>query len=180
MRWIPWARARLREAQGRPADVAEAVACLEDDDNAGRPMRALAWRALLARSLARAAATADAAPPPWPPTTWPGRAAGTARARSVWRSAPSALAGPSAERVAALEEAVDTLAGSSLRTEEARARADLGVALLRSGQRRDGRAQLDAAVELAVACGARGVAPSRRRPSWRWRARPPSGWRSTS
>ena len=53
---------------------------------------------------------------------------------------------------------MDTLAASSLRTEEARARADLGVALLRSGQRRDGRAQLDAAVEVAVACGARAVA----------------------
>ena len=51
-----------------------------------------------------------------------------------------------------------TLESSSLRTEEARARAELGVALLRQGRRRDGRAQLDAAVEVAVACGARGVA----------------------
>ncbi|HYI35313.1 MAG TPA: AAA family ATPase [Thermoleophilaceae bacterium] len=155
MRWIPWARARLREAQGRPADAAEAVACLEDDDRAGRPMRALAWRALLARSLARGqgdrAATLAAEHLAWARSWARPCALGVAQRAG-------ALAGPSTERVAALEEAVATLAASSLHTEEARARADLGVALLRSGQRRDGRAQLDAAVEVAVACGARGVA----------------------
>ena len=156
MRWMPWARARLREAQGRPADVAEAVACLEDDDNAGRPMRALAWRALQARSLARGGDDERAAALAADHLTW-ARAWDRPCALGVAQRA-SALAAPAADRVAALEEAVATLASSALATEEARARADLGVALLRSGQRRDGRAQLDAAVEVAVACGARGVA----------------------
>ena len=98
MRWIPWARARLREAQGRPADVAEAVACLEDDDNAGRPMRALAWRALLARSLARAATTTARATLAADHLAW---ARGWDRpcALGVAQRA-NALAGPAAERVA--------------------------------------------------------------------------------
>ena len=110
MRWIPWARARLREAQGRPADVAEAVACLEDDDNAGRPMRALAWRALLARSLARGGDDERAAALAADHLAW---ARGWDRpcALGVAQRA-SALAGPSADRVAALEEAVATLASS--------------------------------------------------------------------
>ena len=119
-------------------------------------MRALAWRALLARALARGederAPALAAAHLAW------AQELGPARARWAWPSAPPRWPGPPAARVAGLEQAVDTLRGSSLRTEEARARADLGVALLRTGQRRDGRAQLEAAVEVAVACHARGIA----------------------
>lgn len=151
MRWMPWARARLREAQGRTDEAAEAVGCLEEDDRAGRPMRALAWRALLARGDdARASALAA------DHLAW-AREWGRPCALGVAQRA-NALAGDPASRVEALEEAVDTLTASSLRTEEARARADLGVVLLRSGRRRAGREQLEAALEAAVACGARGTA----------------------
>ena len=60
LRWIPWARARLREIQGRYADVRADVAPMIEDDRAGRGMRSLAWRALLARSLARSGGNEEA------------------------------------------------------------------------------------------------------------------------
>ena len=59
-----------------------------------------------------------------------------------------------------MAEAVETLAGSSLRTEEAKARTELGVALLRSGQKNAGKAELEAALELATTAGARLTAES--------------------
>ena len=50
------------------------------------------------------------------------------------------------------------LPSSPLRTEEARTRLELGIAELRGGQRRDGQAALEAALEIAVAADARGTA----------------------
>ncbi|HVY96991.1 MAG TPA: helix-turn-helix transcriptional regulator, partial [Solirubrobacterales bacterium] len=61
-------------------------------------------------------------------------------------------------RAQALAQAVETLAGSPLRTEEARARLDLGISHLRAGRRREGRAELETALEVALAAEARGVA----------------------
>lgn len=160
MRWITWANARLAEARGDAAAVRTAVGPLRGDDEHGRPMRALAWRALLARTLSRGGAApedrAEAAVLADEHLAWAhgwGRPAalGVAqRAHALTTEAP--------RRIELLEEAVATLAGSASRTEEARARLDLGVALLRAGRRRDGRAQLEDAVDAAVACGARGTA----------------------
>jgi ATP/maltotriose-dependent transcriptional regulator MalT len=157
LRWVPWARARLHEAQGRVDAVRADVAPLEEDDRAGRPMRSLAWRALLARTLARADGSDEEARElaeehlSWA-TGW-GRPAALGVARRA-----AALAAPAAVRGERLAEAVETLASSPLRTEEARARLDLGVALLRAGRRRDGRAELETALETALACGTRGTA----------------------
>jgi DNA-binding CsgD family transcriptional regulator len=156
LRWIPWARLRLREAQGRTADVRSDVAPLRDDDAAGAPMRALAWRALVARALARDGRDDEARRHADEHLAW-ARSWGRPGALGVALRA-SALAGPASARVEGLEDAVAVLAGSDLRTEEARARQELGVARLRSGRRRDGRAALTEALESAVACGADGVA----------------------
>lgn len=155
MRWMPWARARLREAQGDDAGVREAVTALAADDAEGKPMRALAWRALLARSLSArepAEATTLAAEHHAWASRWGRPAALGVAERAV------ALTATGTERADRLEGAVSTLAASSLRTEEARARLDLGVALLRAGRRREGRDALEPALEAALACGARHVA----------------------
>lgn len=156
LRWIPWARLRLREAQGRTADVLTDVAPLRDDDAAGSPMRALAWRALAARALARDGREDEARAHADEHLAW-ARGWGRPGALGVALRA-SALAGASTGRVAGLTDAVAVLADSDLRTEEARARHELGVALLRQGHRRDGRAALTTALEVAVDCGADGVA----------------------
>ncbi len=160
LRWIPWARARLREAQGRPAEVRADVACLREDDEAGRPMRALAWKSLLARALSRGEGNDDER----------AEASGLATEQLEWARAwdrsgalgvalrAAALTNRGGGRVEGLTAAVETLAGSDLRTEEARARLDLGIAQLRAGRRRDGRAALEAALEQALAAGARGTA----------------------
>lgn len=156
MRWIAWGKARLHEAQGETAAVIADVAPLEDDDRAGRPMRALAWRSLLARSLARGGEPERARELAAEQLAWARRWDRPCALGVAERAA--ALTGPAEERVAGLERAVATLASSSLRTEEARARADHGIALLRAGRRRDGREALGAALEVALACGARGTA----------------------
>ena len=157
MRWIPWARARLREAQGRPAEVRADVACLREDDDAGRPMRALAWRALLSRALSRAGeAPEEARALAAAHLEW-ARAWGRPAALGVAERA-AALAVEGEGRVDGLRAAVETLAGSALRTEEARARLDLGTALLRARRKREGQEELSAALELALEIGARGTA----------------------
>ena len=55
LRWIPWGRAILHEARGDIDAVRVDIAPLEEDDRAGRSMKALSWRALLARTLSRSA-----------------------------------------------------------------------------------------------------------------------------
>lgn len=157
LRWIPWARARLREAQGRATDVRADVAPLREDESAGRPMRALAPKALLSRALGGAGDSSEEAE--LLAAEQLGWAVGWGRpgALGVARRA-AALASRGEERIAQLEAAAETLAASALRTEEARARLDLGIAQLRAGRRREGRAALEAALELALAAGARGSA----------------------
>lgn len=155
MRWMPWARGRLREAQADVDGVRDAVIPLAADDAEGAPMRALAWRALLARSAAprepeEAAALAAEH------LSWASRWGRPAALGVAERAAGLAAAGE--ERIERLGAAVATLAGSASRTEEARARTDLGITLLRSGLRREGREALEAALEVAAACGARSVA----------------------
>ncbi|HYJ23151.1 MAG TPA: AAA family ATPase [Solirubrobacterales bacterium] len=157
LRWIPWARARLREAQGRTAEARADVACLREDDQAGRPMRALAWRALLSRALSRGVEHSEEAEQLAAAHLEWARGWGLPSALGAAERA-AALAARGEERVEGLEVALDTLAGSPLRTEEARVRLDLGIALLRGRRRKDGRAALEAALELALDVGARGTA----------------------
>ena len=59
-----------------------------------------------------------------------------------------------------LSEAVAVLERSPAKLERARARCDLGVALLRAGRRSDGRRSLEKGIDEATACGARGLAQS--------------------
>ncbi|MFN8113250.1 MAG: AAA family ATPase [Solirubrobacterales bacterium] len=156
LRFVPWARARLRELEGDLAGVREAVAPLAADDEAGGPMRALAWRALLARAVARGGGGEEAAALAAEHLRWAERWDRPAALGIARRS--HAVAGPAEERVERLEEAVATLAVSPARVERSRAELDLGIALLRGGRRNDGSAALERALEVALEQGARGVA----------------------
>jgi len=156
LRWIPWGRAVLHEAQGDAAAVRADVAPLEDDDRTGRSMKALSWRALLARAIARSGYSEEAdrlATRHLEWAEWWGRSAALGTAQRSY-----ALAGPPEERIERMSVAVETLASSPTRTEEAKARTELGVALLRSGRKGDGQKQLEAGLEIATDCGARTTA----------------------
>jgi DNA-binding CsgD family transcriptional regulator len=65
---------------------------------------------------------------------------------------------PGEPGIARLEEAVEVLAGSPARLEHALAVLELGAAVRRTGRRRDARAPLGEALELARRCGADAVA----------------------
>lgn len=153
LRWVPWGRACLHEAQNDLEAVRVDVAPLEQDDRAERSMKALSWRALLARTISRNGYSEEADRLAQEHLRW-----------AEWWNRPTALgiarraaglAGPADQRAERLAEAVETLSGGSYRTEEARARVELGVALLRAGRKTDGRAQLEAALEIAMACHSR-------------------------
>ena len=161
MRYAPWARARLHELEGDLAAVRVDVQPLIEDEEGGVPMRALSWKPLLARTLARqvtdgrgAGAEADALAAEQ--LEW---AQGWNRpiVLGIAQRAVALVAGAD-RRAELMAEAVETLAGSPLRTEEGRARAELGIALLRSGKRRDGQAELEMALEITSATGDRGLA----------------------
>lgn len=153
LRWVPWGRACLHEARGDLEAVRVDVAPLEEDDRAKRSMKALSWRALLARTISRGGYSEEAdelARQHLEWAEWWGKPAALGIARRA-----SALAGPAESRAERMAEAVETLAGSSLKTEEARARVELGIALLRSGKKTAGCEQLEVGLEVAMACGAR-------------------------
>ncbi len=153
LRWIPWGQAVLYEALGDLEAVRAAIAPLEEDDRSGRSMKALSWRALLARAISRKGYSEEA-----------DQLASDHLAWAEWWDRPAALgiaqrahalAGPIEQRTERMEAAVATLAGSALKTEEAKARTELGISLLRAGQKNAGKAELDAGFELASGCGAR-------------------------
>jgi len=153
LRWVPWGRACLHEAQGNLEAVRVDVAPLAEDDQAKRSMKALSWRALLARTISRGGYSEEAEELAEEHLAW-----------AEWWNKPtalgiaqraSALAGPAESRTERMAEAVGTLAGSSLKTEEARARVELGISLLRAGKKTAGREQLEAGLEVAMACGGR-------------------------
>lgn len=153
MRWIPWGRAILHEAEGNLEAVRADVAPLIEDDQAGRSMKTIFWRALLARTIARGGYSEEAdrlATEHLEWAEWWGRPAALGIAQ---RS--HGLAGPADQRNERLAQAVETLAGSAARTEEAKARVELGIGLLRCGQKKAGIADLEGGLELATSCGAR-------------------------
>ncbi len=157
LRWVPWGRAILHEIQGNLDGVRADIAPMQEDEELNRGMKALSWRALLARTITRANGYSEEAETlaeehlAW--ANWWGRPGAVGIAQRA-----HGLAGRPELRAERLEEAVETLAGSALKTEEAKARVDLGVALLRAGRKTDGSGQLEAGLELAMAGGARLVA----------------------
>ncbi|WP_432838104.1 helix-turn-helix transcriptional regulator [Dactylosporangium sp. CA-092794] len=66
----------------------------------------------------------------------------------------SGLVGDGGDGLAALEAAVDVLAGSSAQLEQAKARLGLGAALRRAGRRTQARHHLALGIDLAERCGA--------------------------
>ncbi|HTU13752.1 MAG TPA: AAA family ATPase [Solirubrobacterales bacterium] len=156
LRWIPWSRALLREAQGRPDLVRLDVASIEEDESTEYSMKSLPWRAVLARALAAEGPNEEAESLAEEHLAW-----------AKWWDRPAALgtaqralalAGDPAKRTGRLRLAVDSLGRSALRTEEARARVELGSELCRNGSPHDGRAELETGLELAMAAGARHTA----------------------
>jgi DNA-binding CsgD family transcriptional regulator len=155
--WGPYVRGLVRLAQGRPA---EALADLRDvgrhtsevgGATAGLPWQAhaaLALEALGEHEAARAAADAELER---------ARRRGSPRLLGIALRARGLVA-HGMERTARLTDAVDALERSEAALELARARADLGVALLRDGQRRAGRELLERSHDAARRCGARGLA----------------------
>ena len=157
LRWVPWGRAILHEFQGNLDAVRIDVAPMQEDEQQRGGMKALSWRALLARTIARTMGYSEEAEAlaeehlAWA-NGWgrPGALGTAQRAHG--------LAGRPKLRAERLDEAVENLANSELRIEEARARVDFGIALLRAGRKSDGTGQLEAGLELAMAGGARRVA----------------------
>ncbi len=160
-RFAPWARARIHELRGETEAVRADLAPIAEDERAGMPMRALAWRPLLARTLARGAGAGAAEVEEarrlaaehleWA-RGWRRPAALGIAQRAV------ALAAPSEQRVPLLFDAVATLSASPHLSEEGRARAELGIALLRDGRRKDGRAELERALPIVQEVGDRPLA----------------------
>lgn len=153
LRWIPWGRATLHEALGDLEAVRVDVAPLEEDDLNQRSMKALSWRALLARTISRTGYSEEADGLAQKHLEW-AEWWGKPMALGIARRA-SALAGPAELRTDRLREAVETLSGSAWRSEEARARVELGISLLRAGKKSAGREELEIGLDLAMACGGR-------------------------
>ena len=155
-RVIPWARALLWAAQGRLDRLRADVSAMDHDDRAGTSVRPLPWKSLLAIALARVGEGEEARGLAAEQLEW-ARAWGRPAALGIAQRA-AALAAERDDRSALMAEAVATLSGSALVTEEARARVDLGTLLLREGRKRDGIAALEHGLELAVGAGVRDAA----------------------
>ena len=179
---IPAARARLRLAQGRPADALadfEACAAMFRTELWGTELRDVGYlharsgaaQALLrlgeperARELARAE-LADV------------RAFGTPRALGV----ALRVAGLAEGRDAGLDllgQSVLALRSSPALLERACSLAELGAALRRAGRRADAREPLAEALDLAARCGARPLAARAREELRATGARPRREWRT--
>lgn len=156
LRMVPWCRALLHQEQGDLEAVKIDLEPIIEDERIGRSIKGLQWRVPLSRALAAAGRPDEARPLAerhleWA-TRW-GRAGvlGTAQ-RNM------ALVGEAGSRRERLEAAIETLAASSLKTEEAKARVDLGLVLARQGEKQAGVEQLEAGLEIALERGARGTA----------------------
>ena len=149
------ARGRLAVAQG---DLARGQAELER--SAERHAR---WNTHPTLAPAVLSAPGLAAADPESTRVWAERALLDARAWGTPRALGMALHAlglveRGAKGLALLEQAVQTLEGSPARLEYARALADLGAAIRRTGKRAAAREPLRAALDLADACGARPLA----------------------
>jgi DNA-binding CsgD family transcriptional regulator len=158
-RWWEFLHARVLLAQDRAAEALAALEPLEAIAARGREM-IWPWRPVAALARARAgradegqAMAADAVE----------RARAWGRPQRLGQALLAlAEVGGQHEREARLREAVAVLGASSGRLEHARARHALGLLLLRSGRRGEGCEHLEQALDLARACGARGLAEDAR------------------
>jgi DNA-binding CsgD family transcriptional regulator/Flp pilus assembly protein TadD len=149
--WVLLARGRLRLAGGRAAD---AVVDLRESGRRAGGIGQISptvapWRSLLAEALLELGERDEA------------RALAAEELELAQRcGAPRAIGialralGRCDDDVARLREAVEVLRGSGARLERARAHADLGSALRRTGEVEHARESLRCAVELAYRCGA--------------------------
>jgi DNA-binding CsgD family transcriptional regulator len=178
---IPAARARLKLAQGRPADaLAEFEQCaamfasdvwgLELRDVGylhGRSGAACALLQLGRRDEAAALAQAELSDV---------RRFGGLRAIGVASRAAGLVHGGPAG-IELLTESVDVLGSSPALLERAKSLTELGAALRRSGQRQSAREPLAEALDLAARCGARPLAARARDELAAAGARPRREWR---
>jgi DNA-binding CsgD family transcriptional regulator/tetratricopeptide (TPR) repeat protein len=118
----------------------------------GRNPAFMPWRSLAALTLLQLGRPEEAAPLAREELelarTW-----GAPRALGAALRAAGLVEG-GREGIALLQEAVELLAGSPAKLEQAKARTELGAALRRANQRAKARDQLRRAVELATICGA--------------------------
>ena len=155
------ARGRMRAAQGRLREgLADLMACGQPARRVGAVGGDRNWRshaALILHALgdaeqARRLSTEDVAL---------ARMFGRPRTLGIALRADG-MVSDGEQRVARLANAVAVLERAHAPVELARARADYGVALRRSGQRIEARAQIEQALDLAHHCGARRIARSAR------------------
>ena len=179
---IPAARARLRLAQGKPAEaLADFQTCeaMFSPEVWGTEMRDVGYlnaRAGAAQALqllgdgeaARRIAQAHLAD---------ARVFGAPRALGIALRA-AGLAQGAADGLELLGESVATLRRSPARLELAHSLSELGAALRRAGQRAAGREALREALELAVRCGACRLAGRAREELNATGARPRREWRT--
>ncbi|HZO04919.1 MAG TPA: LuxR C-terminal-related transcriptional regulator, partial [Solirubrobacterales bacterium] len=153
MELLLWARARLRAAQGRDA---EALADLADYgarcDRVGAHLPGIPWRGDAALAAARRGEAERArelsADQLRRALAW-GTGSAVGRAQMV-----EGLVGGGERGLALLADAVESLAASPARLDQARALVEYGAALRRAGQRREAREHLRDGMEAARRCGA--------------------------
>lgn len=176
------ARARLRLAQGRPAEALadfDQVRALYSRESWGLQMHdngflharsgeALALLRLGEREHARELAGQELAD---------ARAFGAPRALGIALRVTGLTHAGDAE-IAFLEESVAVLRGSPAQLERGHSLCELGAALRRSGHRAAAREPLAEALDLAAHCGARGLAARAREELKASGARPRSEWRT--
>jgi DNA-binding CsgD family transcriptional regulator len=176
------ARARLRLAQGRPAEALadfEKVRALYSPETWGLRMHdngflhsrsgaALALLQLGEQEGARELADQELSD---------ARAFGAARALGIALRAAGLSLGDDAG-MALLEESVAVLRGSPAPLERGHSLCELGAMLRRSGRRAAAREPLSEALDLAARCGARVLAGQAREELHATGARPRSGWRT--
>jgi DNA-binding CsgD family transcriptional regulator len=176
------ARARLRLAQGRPAEALadfEKVRALYSPETWGLRMHdngflhsrsgaALALLQLGEQEGARELADQELSD---------ARAFGAARALGIALRVAGLSLGDDAG-MALLEESVAVLRGSPAQLERGHSLCELGAMLRRSGRRAAAREPLSEALDLAARCGARVLAGRAREELHATGARPRSGWRT--
>ncbi len=155
---VLYTRGKLRLAEGALADG------IEDLVECGRRLEAwgahnptlFPWRSIAAPALALLGRQEDAARLAGDELE-AARRFGARRPLGVALRAAGLVEGADGG-IALLREAVEVLAGSHARLEEARARTDLGAALRRAGRRRECMDPLRQGLDLASACGATALA----------------------
>jgi DNA-binding CsgD family transcriptional regulator len=154
---LRYASALLRAAAGNPAAAIEELRSCQLDHPAmgGENPAVLAWRSAAALCLAELGRL-DEARELAAEELRRARAFGAKRAIGIALRA-QALVGPSADRMATLQAALETLEASPARLEQGRVLVDLGATLRAGRQRSAAREPLLNGLALAARCGARSL-----------------------